>query len=133
MNEILNTPNFQDALARIAARQGKTKHAAMRDAERYLKEMYATHNPLIDVLTDQTSKFLISRAFEGQIDVDPAQMKQISRLMRTHSVAFVVTHKTYIDTIVLGILLNQHGLPATYTFAGINLDFIGFGSVLHSK
>ena len=130
MNEILNTPNFQDVLARIAARQGKTKHAAMRDAERYLKEMYATHNPLIDVLTDQTSKFLISRAFEGQIDVDPEQMKQVARLMRTHSVAFVVTHKTYIDTVVLGILLAQHGLPSAYTFAGINLDFIGFGSIL---
>ncbi|MGB1251155.1 MAG: HAD-IB family hydrolase [Candidatus Promineifilaceae bacterium] len=130
MNEILNTPHFQDAITQIAARQGKTKHAAMRDAERYLKEMYATHNPLIDVFTDQTSRFLLSRGFEDKIDIDPEQMKQISRLMRTHSVAFVVTHKTYIDTLVLGILLGQHALPPSYTFAGINLDFFGFGSIL---
>ena len=49
--------------------------------------------------------------------------------MRKHPIAFVMTHKTYIDMFVLAVVLWRHGLPLPYTFAGINMAFFGLGQV----
>ncbi|HFC13026.1 MAG TPA: hypothetical protein ENJ56_09310, partial [Anaerolineae bacterium] len=122
-------PAFKATLKQLALREGIPPRKARKKAEKYLDEMHATHNPLVDVLTGQGYNLILSQAFD-HFDVVPEQIDQLRRLMRTKSVAFVVTHKTYIDTIVLSVLLDKHNLPSAYTFAGINLDFIGLGSIL---
>ncbi len=129
MNRILDTPEFNETLRRLAAREGIPPRKVVKIAEKYLDEMHATHNPIVDVLTDQGSSLILNQAFD-QFDVVPEQIDMLRKTMKTKSVAFVVTHKTYIDTVALGVLLAKHGLPPSYTFAGINLDFIGFGSML---
>ncbi|MEZ4955652.1 MAG: hypothetical protein R2825_18980 [Saprospiraceae bacterium] len=40
-----------------------------------------------------------------------------------------MTHKTYVDMFVLALVLARHGLPIPYTFAGINMDFMGLGQL----
>ena len=127
--EILNDPKFQDRLKQLAFEEGLPPRKVHSIAKKYLDEMHATHNPIIDLVTDQGSSLLLSQAFDD-FDIVPEQIDMLRTLMRTKSIAFVVTHKTYVDTVVLGVLLAKHGLPSAYTFAGINLDFIGFGSVL---
>lgn len=130
MNPILDTLQFKTTIKQIAKAQDRPEEEVWADAERYLKEMLAEHNPIVDISTDLGSQFILSRAFDKKIDVDPEQIEMVRELMRTHSVAFVITHKSYIDTIVLNVLFSQNRMPLAYTFAGINLDFFGLGSVL---
>ncbi len=75
----------------------------------------------------QGAQYILSRGYNRTIDVNPTEIKQLAKLVRRHPVAFVMTHKTYIDMLVLGVVLARHGLPLPYTFAGINMDFLGLG------
>ena len=68
-------------------------------------------------------------AYEETIDVNPEEIKKLSKIMRHNSVAFVMTHKTYIDMFVLGIALLRHGLPWPMIFAGANLSFPGLAQL----
>ncbi|MEO1434688.1 MAG: HAD-IB family hydrolase, partial [Bacteroidota bacterium] len=63
------------------------------------------------------------------IDVNPDEIKELAKLMRRYPVAYVMTHKTYIDMMVLQIVLNQHGMPTPHIFAGINMSFMGLGEL----
>ena len=68
---------------------------------------------------------MISRAYEEKIDVDPEEIKKLMKLMRQNSVAFILTHKTYLDTVVLLNTLARYGMPTPYAFGGINLAMPG--------
>ena len=74
MNPILNTPQFKMTITQIAKVQDRPEEEVWADAERYLKEMLAEHNPIVDISTDLGSQFILSRAFDKKIDVDPRQI-----------------------------------------------------------
>ena len=75
----------------------------------------------------ETAQYVLSRGYEKTIDVNAGELKQVTKLMRKYPVAFVLTHKSYIDTIVLAVALARYGLPMPHTFAGINMSFMGVG------
>lgn len=127
MEKILQDPKFQKTLAAIAKETGKSLEQVNKKAAVYLKELYSVHHPLANFLATEAAQFILSRGYDKTIDVNPAQIKKLSRLMYKHPIAFVMTHKTYIDMFVLSVVLARHGLPLPYTFAGINMAFLGLG------
>ncbi|MFB0945015.1 MAG: 1-acyl-sn-glycerol-3-phosphate acyltransferase, partial [Spirosomataceae bacterium] len=78
-------------------------------------------------------QFVLSQGYDKSIDVNPLELKALAKLMRNNSVAFVLTHKSYIDLMVLSLVLARHGLPIPYLFAGINLDFFLFGKLMRKN
>lgn len=116
-------------LSEIAQKSGLDYDEVSKEAEGYLKEMYSEQNALVNTLFGQGTEFLLSRAYDKTIDVHHDELKKLTKLMRRHPVAFVMTHKTYIDMLVLGIVLMRHGLPWPYIFGGINLDLFAIGKV----
>ncbi|MFK7937388.1 MAG: HAD-IB family hydrolase [Saprospiraceae bacterium] len=129
MHDVLNDATFQQTLAQLAAQTGEDLFDIKKEAEGYLKELYTEQQPLANAFTVETVEYLLSRAYDKNIDVDPAEMRQVARLMRKHPIAFVMTHKTYIDMAILGLVLARYGLPIPYIFAGINLRFTGLAQV----
>jgi putative phosphoserine phosphatase / 1-acylglycerol-3-phosphate O-acyltransferase len=129
MDKILNDPGFQQTLASLAQQTGETFAQVHEEATEYLKELWTEHSPLANALGIQFGQFVLSRAYDKTIDVNPTELKEVAKLVRRHPVAFVMTHKTYIDMIVLGLVLARHGLPIPYIFAGINMDFMGLGQL----
>lgn len=127
MEEILKNAAFQQTMAQLAKEQGVPHEKIMREAETYLKELYTVHQPVADMVALQGAQYILSRGYEKTIDVNPAEVKKLAKLMRKYPVAFVMTHKTYIDMFVLAVVLGRHGLPLPYTFAGINMSFLGVG------
>ncbi len=125
--QILEDPKFQKQLAEIAQKEGLSPEKVLKDAEKCLRELYTVHQPIADLLMLRGSHYVLSRAYEKSIDVNPAEIKQLAKLMHRYPVAFVMTHKTYIDMFVLAIALNSYGLPVPYTFGGINMSFMGLG------
>ena len=129
MDQLLNHPGFQKKLAAYAEQTGENLNLIQEEAAGYLRELYTQQKPLANIAAIQLSQFVLGRAYNRTIDVNPKELKAVTKLVRRHPVAFVMTHKTYIDMMVLGLVLARHGLPIPYIFAGINMDFMGLGQL----
>lgn len=129
MEELLKDKIFLEKLQEIGKRLSMPPGDVDRKAKACIKELYTEQSPWIHTLAIQFSQFVLSRAYDSTIDVNPAELKELSKIMRRQSVAFVMTHKTYIDMLVLGVVLVRHGLPLPYIFSGINMSFMGLNEV----
>lgn len=127
MEKILSQPKFQETLTEIARQQGQSVTQVTAIAKEYLKELQTKHEPIADLIGVQLMQFIVSRGYDKTIDVNPIEIKELAKVVRRHPVAFVMTHKTYIDMFVLALVLFRHGLPLPYIFAGINMAFFGAG------
>ncbi|MEM1119195.1 MAG: HAD-IB family hydrolase [Bacteroidota bacterium] len=127
MEKILKQPKFQETLTEIARQQGQSLTQVQAEAKAYIKELQTKHEPIADFIGVQLMEFIVSRGYDKTIDVNPLEIKKLAKVVRRHPVAFVMTHKTYIDMFVLALVLFRHGLPLPYIFAGINMAFFGIG------
>jgi putative phosphoserine phosphatase / 1-acylglycerol-3-phosphate O-acyltransferase len=125
--QIFEDSKFQKILAQIAQDLNTPIEKIKKEADKYLKELYTVHQPVADFLMLQGAQYILSRGYDKTIDTNPAEIKQLTKLMHRYPVAFVMTHKTYIDMFVLALVLNRNGLPMPYTFSGINMSFMGLG------
>lgn len=129
MESIIHDPKFQKKLIDIAEELAEPFDQVYRVAESCLKELMTVHQPLANIFGLQVAQYILSRAYKKTIDVNPLEIKALTKLARRHPIAFVMTHKTYLDMFVLAVVLGRHGIPFPYTFAGINMDFMGFGQL----
>ncbi len=129
----LDNPKFQKTLARISVQQNLSQVQVNLEAETYLKELYAQHDTTTNVGFIEAFQYLISQGYDKSIDVNPQEIKDLSKIMRQHPVAFVLTHKSYIDLSVLAMVLARHGLPIPYLFAGKNLDLMIIGKLARNN
>ncbi len=129
MTEIFEDKKFQSKLASLAEKLNKSIPEVRIQAKDYIEELYSIHHPLVSAIGVQGAEYILGRGYDKTIDVNPAEIKELSKLMRRHPIAFVMTHKTYIDMFVLGVVLARHGLPLPFTFSGINMAFFGLGEL----
>lgn len=129
MEHILNDPVFQEKLLQYAEESGELPSRVERNAKKYLKEMYSEHKPVTELIAARGAEYILGRGYDQNIDINPVEIKELQKLMSRHPVAFVMTHKTYLDMLVLGLVLVRHGLPIPYTFGGINMSFLGLGQL----
>ena len=129
MKQVLEDPQFVAQLSEIAKSTKRDFDHIQSEAKTYLKEMYTEHRPLFEAATTKGSEMLLAMAYAKTIDVNPTEIKALTKIMRRHPIAFVMTHKTYIDMLVLGIVLVRHGLSWPYIFGGNNLNFRGLGDL----
>ncbi|MEM0994470.1 MAG: HAD-IB family hydrolase [Bacteroidota bacterium] len=127
MNNLLNDFDFQKVLTDIAEQTESGLPEVKEKAGEYLKELHTVHHPFANLVGVQFIQYVISRGYDKNIDINPNQVRQLAKIARKYPIAFVMTHKTYIDMMVLAIILVRHGLPIPHIFAGINMDFFGLG------
>lgn len=125
MQEIISQSKFQEELKKIAESNNRDFDAVVQEAEACLAELHSEQNPMANMVTLRGFDYMMSKAYEDKIDVDTEQIKWLTKLMRHNSVAFILTHKTYLDTVVLINTLVQYGMPIPYFFGGINLAMPG--------
>jgi putative phosphoserine phosphatase/1-acylglycerol-3-phosphate O-acyltransferase len=129
MDNIIEHPNFQEALKEIAIAQDTDFEVVQKQGAAYIKELHAQRHPMAKLLSIKGFDYLISRAYSDNIDVDSKGIKKLMKLMRQNSVAFIMTHKTYLDTLVLLSTLARYGMPVPYSFGGSNLAFPGLKQI----
>jgi len=127
MHDVFNSPEFKEAISEIAIDQNIDLEEAMAEAKSYLIELHSVSQPVGNMAIVRFIKSLIVSGYDKSMDVSESELKRVAKLMRKHPVAFVMTHKTYIDMFVLGLALTQAGLQFPRIFAGANLNFTGFG------
>ncbi|MCF6279754.1 MAG: HAD-IB family hydrolase [Flavobacteriaceae bacterium] len=126
MEKIINHLKFQAQLKQIAKEQKEDLAEVQKKGALCIEELYAEQHPMGSMVSVRGFQYLISKAYNNKIDIDPQEIKKLMKLMRQNSVAFILTHKTYLDTAVLVSTLARYGMPIPYTFGGINLAFPGF-------
>ena len=129
MERILKDQGFHDMLKRLASEHKIPEAEVAGKAKKYLKELYTEHKPFTEIIAVQVIQYLLSRGYEKTIDVDPSDIKSLTKIAHRYPIAFVMTHKSYIDMLVLSLVLMRYGLPLAYTFAGINMSFLGIGQL----
>ncbi|MEM1328640.1 MAG: HAD-IB family hydrolase [Bacteroidota bacterium] len=127
MKHILDDTRFQSQLEKIAAESDRSIEELQAEAHEYLEELHTVHQPVANLVGVQFIQYILSRGYDKNIDTNPDELRQLAKIARQHPVAFVMTHKTYIDMLVLALVLVRHGLPIPHIFAGINMDFMGVG------
>ena len=126
LENIIKYTQFQEKLQEIAISQKKGIAEIKKEAENCIKELYSQQHPVANILSIKGFQFMMSKAYSNKIDINREEIKNLMNLMKQHSVAFILTHKTYLDTVVLVNTLARYGMPIPYTFGGINLAFPGF-------
>ncbi len=126
LQNIINHPKFQEKLQLIAKEQKIEFSEAKKTGADCIEELYSQQHPIANMLSVKGFQFMMSKAYNNKIDIDPKEIKKLMKLMRQNSVAFILTHKTYLDTVVLVTTLARYGMPIPYTFGGINLAVPGF-------
>jgi putative phosphoserine phosphatase / 1-acylglycerol-3-phosphate O-acyltransferase len=129
IQNILQNPDFQKKLARISVQKELTQVQVNVEAEQYLRELYTEHDATTNIAFMEAFQYLMSQGYDKAIDINPLELKALAKLMRQNPIAFVLTHKSYIDLLVLSLVLVRHGLPLPFLFAGINLDLFLVGKL----
>ena len=84
MQEILDHPNFKAQLKEIAKSEQRLIDVVEQEAEKYLNELHTEQNPIANMVTLKGFDYMMSRAYEDNIDVDPEQLKWLSKLENGH-------------------------------------------------
>jgi len=129
VNTLLNNPQFLKELIAISEKLNQPYEEIHKTATECLKELQTQHSPLTNILGLEFAQYILYKGYNKNIDVKSNQIKAIAKMARQHPIAFVMTHKTYLDMFVLGIVLMQHGVPLPHIFAGINLDIPGISQL----
>ncbi|MBW2360770.1 MAG: glycerol-3-phosphate 1-O-acyltransferase [Deltaproteobacteria bacterium] len=125
--DILERSAFQGGIARLARELGREPRALAREASRALREIAASHSPLmIDVFAQILGSSM--RGYES-LRVDQAQVEEIRLLAQRHPLVFLPTHKSNLDHGVLRRVLHENGLPPNHTAGGDNMKFFPMGSI----
>src|SRR5262249_58875169 len=82
--DIVSRPAFRGGIARLAQQLGRPVTAAQREAERYLKEIAATHSPYVIDLTAQLIHLLYTRAYSEALHYDPGDLARAYALPPRH-------------------------------------------------
>jgi glycerol-3-phosphate O-acyltransferase len=133
--EILSRPAFRGGLAQIMeelraeGRSDVTLAHLATEAAGYLKEISATHSPLVIDLVVQFIRWLYTRGYDETLAYDKTAMKKIAELEERNSVVFLPTHKSNLDHLVLQYALHERGLPPNHTAGGINMNFFPIGQL----
>ena len=129
IQNILQNADFQKKLARISVQKELSQVQVNVEAEQYLHELFTEHDSTANIAFIEAFQYMIAQGYDKAIDINPLEMKALSKMMRQNPIAFVLTHKSYIDLLVLSLVLVRHGLPLPFLFAGINLDLFIVGKL----
>lgn len=129
MQDLLDNHKYKRLLQEYSEAKNISIEEVESEANGYLKELYTVQHPIMQTVAVRMSQYMLDRGYDRTIDVNAAEIKSLAKIMRRHPVAFVMTHKTYIDMAVLGVALARHGLPIPYIFGGINMSFLGLNEL----
>jgi glycerol-3-phosphate O-acyltransferase len=127
--EILARPAFRGGIARLARELGRKERRVTREADRYLREIAATHSPHVIDIAAHLCRFLYTRGYSEELEYDHKELERIYSLGQRFPLVFLPSHKSNLDHIALQYLFYENKLPPSHTAGGINMNFLGIGQL----
>lgn len=128
--EILQDECFHAALRDLAIEQQRDYAEVEQTARKCLDELAARPGDRYLGWIAALSQFMHTRSFERDFDVNTEALEDLKELSRTHPMVFLWSHKSHLDAFVFTRTLYDAGFrPQPLIFAGINMNFAGFGAL----
>ncbi len=127
--ELTGSQEFLDGMAGIAEREGRSIESAQRKAQRYVREIAASHSPLVIDLIANAIHWLYRQGY-GAIHYDEHEIRELYEFGREHPLVFLPSHKSQLDRLVLQYILWENDLPPNHTAGGINMNFFPVGPLV---
>jgi glycerol-3-phosphate O-acyltransferase len=124
--ELLRSPSFQEGVADLSERMGRGRDEITREALEAVAEMAARHAAAPMRAWSRVGRWLM-KAYELQID--ERAFARLRELDRDHTLVWLPSHRSYLDTWALPQALDRFGFPHYYVMGGANLDFWPFGDL----
>ncbi len=126
---ILSRLGFLEAVDAVAEAEGISSEAAREKAERYLREIAATHSPyVIDLIANMIHR--LYRQGYGAIRYSDDEVRRLAALGNGDPVIFLPSHRSNLDRLSLQFMLWENDLPPNHTAGGINLNFFPVGPLV---
>jgi glycerol-3-phosphate O-acyltransferase len=126
VEEIEASARFNQQITALAQSLDRPRDEIAREASAYLHEMAASHSRLAIDAWEQFGRWL-SRAYSVEVDEDG--LEQVRRLSRIHPLAFLPSHRSYLDPLVLRTALHSAGFAPNHVLGGLNVSFWPIGPV----
>ena len=126
---ILSRREFLEAVDAVAAETTMSPALAREKAERYLREIAATHSPyVIDLIANGIHK-LYSQGY-GDIKYSEDDVRRLAALGDGNPIIFLPAHRSNLDRLSLQFMLWENDFPPNHTAGGINLNFFPVGPLV---
>jgi glycerol-3-phosphate O-acyltransferase len=127
---ILQDPAFLAELQLAANATGKAWEKAEIYARKCLQEIEATPQEAWLRPMARLARFIYTRSYEAELDINLDKLEELRALSQDHLLLFLWSHKSHMDSFVFLLSLYQnHFRPLPLIFAGINMNFLGFGAL----
>jgi glycerol-3-phosphate O-acyltransferase len=123
---LLQSEEFRSATTQLATQLGRDAVSVYTEACGYVREIAATHNPAVLGAWERFAAWLI-RGYE--LITSDEELATLRRLDRTHTLIFLLSHRSYLDGFALPPRLVQAGISPSFGLAGANLNFFPLGTL----
>ncbi len=126
---ILSRGEFVDEVDRLIEEGGLDQYETRTRAEKYLREIAATHSPYVIDLTASGIHALYRQGY-GELKYDQLEVAKIAELGNANPIVFLPAHRSNLDRLSLQFMLWENDLPPNHTAGGININFFPVGPLL---
>ena len=124
--EITSQPAFRRESVALGARRKLPEAIAVARAKYYLTEIAASPSAFVIDLSANVISWVIRQGY-GEMAYDRVQVEDINSLGREWPLAFLPSHRSNLDRLVLQLVKWENDLPPNHTAGGINMNFFPVG------
>ena len=128
--DIISRSGFREGIARLAGELGQSASRVAGTADRYVREMAATHSPHVIDLCAHLIHLLYSKGYGESLHYDRDRLEEVYALGQRYPLIFLPSHKSNLDHLVLQYALYENGHPPNHTAGGINMNFFPVGPLV---
>ncbi|MFV8818559.1 glycerol-3-phosphate 1-O-acyltransferase [Haliea sp. E17] len=128
---LMTSGEFHRAVEELAHQQDRPIKELLDEAAEYMEEMISTPTSFWLDIFARFNTFCLRLGYEQKIVFDPEAMEELRTVVRNYPSILLWTHKTYLDGLVVPKVLFDNDFPMPHMFGGANLNFPGFGHLLH--
>ncbi|MEZ5212025.1 MULTISPECIES: glycerol-3-phosphate 1-O-acyltransferase [unclassified Gordonia (in: high G+C Gram-positive bacteria)] len=125
--QISSSARFQTAITELATQLGRPAASVAQEATDKMSSFVATQSRLMRDVFTSTFRGLYERAWTVSADLDG--LGRLRELNKSSSLIFLPSHRSYVDTMVLGSVLDEHDFPPNLVLGGNNLAFWPMGPI----
>jgi len=129
--EVFRDERFRTALRHLANEQRRDFAEVVHYAHQCMDELAVQPGDRYLGWTAALARFMYTRSFDQEFDVNSDALEELRELARSRPIVFLWSHKSHLDGFVFMRTLYDAGFrPHPLTFAGVNMNFMGFGALV---
>jgi glycerol-3-phosphate O-acyltransferase len=123
--KVLRDRGLRATIEAVARERGREAAAIVREAEKDLREIASLYDPRVIQLMRGLLTSVFRRLYTS-VEVDEEGLARVKRAAAGAPIVLCPSHKSYVDFLVLPLVLYDHGMTPPHVAAGINLAFWPF-------